>query len=204
MALNDSLAAIAPLDWVLLAVLALSMVIGLWRGLVFELMSLAGWVVAWVVAQRYADVVAPWLPLGQPGTLGRGVAAYGATFIITLLLCAVLARLVKALVAASPLSGLDRLLGAGFGLARGVVLLVVAATVVMWTPAARSPQWQASQGAAWLGGLTQWLRPLWPGAQPAAPTNAAAAATTQLTASVTLVCDFSFKNGLHPCAASSA
>jgi membrane protein required for colicin V production len=199
MALTDALSAVAPLDWVLLAVLGLSMVIGLWRGLVFELMSLAGWVVAWGVAQRYADAIAPWLPLGQPGTLGRGVAAYGATFILTLLLCAVLARLVRALVAASPLSGLDRLLGAGFGLARGLVLLLVAATVVMWTPAARSPLWQASQGAAWLGGLTQWLRPLWPGADPAAAQPRAAAP-----AGLTIVCVLPFKNGLHPCAASSA
>ena len=42
------------IDWTLLAVLAVSMVIGLMRGFVFEVMSLAGWLVAWFAAQWLA------------------------------------------------------------------------------------------------------------------------------------------------------
>ncbi|MCC7151784.1 MAG: CvpA family protein, partial [Rubrivivax sp.] len=48
------MAVLSGIDWALLAVLVLSVVVGLWRGLVFELMSLAGWVVAWVGAQFLA------------------------------------------------------------------------------------------------------------------------------------------------------
>ena len=48
----DALPAWAPLDWALLAVLATSVLVGLWRGLVYELLSLAGWLVVWFVAQR--------------------------------------------------------------------------------------------------------------------------------------------------------
>jgi membrane protein required for colicin V production len=187
----DAFAAVSTLDWVLLAVLAVSVLVGLWRGIVFELMSLAAWLVAWWVAQHHADLVATWLPVWGVASMWRGVAAYSATFLGTLMICAVLARLARALIAASPLRPVDRFLGAGFGLVRGLLLLLVVSTVVMWTPAAQSATWRASQGAAWLGGLAQWLRPLWPGAPVAALLPSG------------LFFSF-FTNGLHPCAASSA
>ena len=46
MNLQPLLSSIAPLDWAWIAVLGLSMIVGLWRGIVFELMSLAAWVLA--------------------------------------------------------------------------------------------------------------------------------------------------------------
>ncbi|MDH4060206.1 MAG: CvpA family protein, partial [Aquincola sp.] len=49
-----------------------------------------------------------------------------------------------------------------FGLARGGVLLLAVATVVALTPAVRSPAWQHSQGAAWLGALLAGLKPALP------------------------------------------
>ena len=55
----------APLDWVIAAVLALSLVLGAVRGLVHEVISVAGWVVAFVVAQWLAPRAAEWLPMGQ-------------------------------------------------------------------------------------------------------------------------------------------
>ena len=42
-------------DWILLGVLLASMVVGLWRGLVYEVLSLAGWVAAFFVAQWWAS-----------------------------------------------------------------------------------------------------------------------------------------------------
>ena len=195
MNLQPLLSSIAPLDWAWIAVLGLSMIVGLWRGIVFELMSLAAWVLAWWAAHYHADLLLPWLPAGMQAAVWSGLMAYAATFCITLLFASVLARLARALVAASPLSVLDRVLGAGFGLLRGLLLLLVVSTVILWTPAARSPMWQASQGAAWLDSLSQWLRPLWQ-SRPGAP------ATGLPQAGETF---FSFSTyGLHPCAASSA
>ncbi|MBU4506144.1 MAG: CvpA family protein, partial [Gammaproteobacteria bacterium] len=52
-------------DGVLLAVLVLSAVLGLWRGLVYEVISVAGWVAAFLLAQAYADEVAAVLPMGD-------------------------------------------------------------------------------------------------------------------------------------------
>lgn len=182
----SSLPALVPLDWALLAVLGLSLLVGLWRGLVFELMSLAGWVLAWWCARTWSATVAEQLPVGMAGSVLRLAAAYALTFTVTLLCCALLARLLRGLVAATPLSGIDRLLGAGFGLARGVLVLLVAATVLMWTPAAKASWWQASQGAAWLTSLVRVLRPMVSEAQ------------------VSFVFFPLCRNGLHPCAASSA
>jgi membrane protein required for colicin V production len=149
-------------DWGLIALLALSVTVGLWRGLVFEVMSLLGWVVAYVAAQTLAPQVAPQLPVGTPGSALNLGAAFAATFVVVLFVWTLLARLVRLLLHATPLTIIDRFFGAGFGLLRGAVLLLVLATVVSFTPAARSPAWQASQGAAWLGAVLQGLKPVLP------------------------------------------
>ena len=51
------------LDWIVLAVFALSMLVGAWRGLVYEVLSLLGWIVAFVVARLWGGEVAGLLPL---------------------------------------------------------------------------------------------------------------------------------------------
>jgi membrane protein required for colicin V production len=166
---RDLLAALPDLgwvDWALLAALALSVVIGLVRGFVFECMSLAGWVVAWFAAQWAAPQLAPQLPLGTPGSAINLAAAFTLCFVATLVVWTLLSRLLRLLIHATPLSLPDRLLGGGFGLLRGGVLLLAVASVVTLTPAAQSGPWRASQGARWLGQTLQALKPLLP--EPAA------------------------------------
>lgn len=154
--------ALNPVDWILLAILVLSVVVGLWRGLVFEVLSLLGWVAAFVAAQLFSPAVAAHLPVGTPGGGLNLAAAFALTFLAVLIAWALAARLVRMLVGASPLSGLDRLLGAVFGLLRGALLLLVIATVVQMTPAARAPLWTESRGAVWTTALLQELKPLLP------------------------------------------
>lgn len=149
-------------DWVLLAVLVLSAAVGLWRGLVFEVLSLLGWVAAYIAAQALSSTVAPLLPVGVPdGPVNQG-AAFALVFVLSLVIWTLLSRLLRLIVHATPLQLIDRVLGGGFGLLRGAVLLLAVATVVTLTPAARSPHWQASQGAGLLAGLLQALKPLLP------------------------------------------
>ncbi len=149
-------------DWVLLAVLLLSIVVGLWRGLVFEILSLVGWVAAYVAAQALVSMVAPLLPIGTPGgALNQGVT-FAILFVFALIIWALLSRLLRMVIHATPLQAVDRVLGAGFGLLRGALLLLVMAIVVTLTPAARSPAWQDSQGAAWLGAMLIGLKPVLP------------------------------------------
>ena len=150
------------LDWTLLAVLAASVVVGLMRGFVFECLSLAGWVVAWFAAQWVAPLLAPHLPVGAAGSSLRLGVSFAAAFAAALIVWSLLARLVRLLIHATPLSVADRLLGGGFGALRGAVLLLAVATVVALTPASQSAGWRASQGARWLGQALASLKPLLP------------------------------------------
>ncbi len=149
-------------DWALVAVLLLSIAVGLWRGLVFEVLSLAGWVAAYIAAQVLAATVAPMLPIGTPGGALNQGAAFALVFVLALVVWALLSRLLRMVIHATPLQLVDRVLGGGFGLLRGAVLLLAVATVVSLTPAARLPAWQHSQGAAWLAAMLQSLKPVLP------------------------------------------
>ena len=155
--------ALSWLDWTLLAVLTLSVAVGLVRGFVFECLSLAGWVAAWFAAQWGAPVLAPYLPplsIGSAGSALKQGLAFVLVFVAALIAWSLLARLIRMLIHATPLSLPDRLLGAGFGLLRGVVLLLVVATVVAFTPASQSQGWRTSHGARWLGAALVGLKPL--------------------------------------------
>ena len=121
--------ALPAVDIAMIGVLVLSLLVGLWRGFTFELLSLAGWFVAWFAAVWLGPLAAPHLPVGDPGSaLNRG-AAFASAFVVVLVLWSLLARGVSALIGATPLRPLDRLLGAAFGLLRGLVVLLAAAAV---------------------------------------------------------------------------
>lgn len=160
--MSASLPALGWVDWVLLAVLALSVAVGLWRGAVFEVLSLAGWLVAYVVAQLFTAQVAPHVTVGSAGSALNHAVTFALLFVAALIVWALASRLVRLLIHATPLKAVDRTLGGAFGLLRGAILLLALATVVMLTPLARSADWQASRGAAWLTTLLQGLRPMLP------------------------------------------
>ena len=152
------------LGWVdiaLLAVFGLSVLIGLWRGFVFEIVSLLGWLVAFVIANSAGPLVADFMPFGSDPQV-KLWAAYIAVFVVILLTCTVLARMLRALVSATPLSVVDHLLGGLFGAARGTLVCVVLATLVMLSPYASSTTWKNSQGALWLGLALEGLKPVLP------------------------------------------
>jgi membrane protein required for colicin V production len=142
------------------AFLLLSVIVGILRGVVFELLSLAGWFAAYFVALWFAPALQAQIHIGTPGS----TLNYGATFAIVffgaLIVWSIAARLLRALIRATPLSPLDRLLGAGFGLLRGLVVLLVVATVVGVSPCGRADAWQRSRSVVWLNALLHELRPL--------------------------------------------
>jgi membrane protein required for colicin V production len=156
---------LADLGWVdgtFLLVVALSVLVGLVRGFVFECLSLAGWVVAWFGAAWAAPQLAPHLPVGTPGSALNLAAALTLSFVAVLVAWGLLSRLVRLVVHATPLSVPDRLLGGGFGALRAGVLLLAVAAVVALTPAAQSQAWRAATGARWLELTLQAVKPLLP------------------------------------------
>ena len=155
---------LAWVDIALAAFLVVSVLIGLMRGFVFELLSLAGWFVAFIAARMGGPMLAPYIPVGGAGSVLNQWAAFALVFLAALVIWGLAARLVRALVRATPLGLPDRVLGALFGALRGMVILLLVALLVGLTPLAATLAWQQSQGAAWLNAAVQGIKAWWPGA----------------------------------------
>ena len=152
----------AALDWVLLAVLLGSLALGAWRGLVYEVLSVLGWIAAFVLAQWLAPDAAAWLPMGRSADALRYAAGFVLVFIVAAFVAGLAAWSLKKLVEAVGLRPVDRTLGAAFGLVRGAVLLLAAAVVVNMTPLQGSDWWTESKGAGVLTTALKGLKPVVP------------------------------------------
>jgi membrane protein required for colicin V production len=131
------------LDYAVIAVLVLSIAWGAWRGLVHEVISLAGWILAFVAANLFAGPLSESFPANMRPEF-RVVGAFIAIFIAVLVVAALLSALVTKFIKVSVLHSLDRWLGALFGLIRGLVIVVAFALVAGLTPLPRHPDWRES------------------------------------------------------------
>ncbi|KAF1069110.1 MULTISPECIES: CvpA family protein [Variovorax] len=152
----------ALLDWIAVALIVVSMLFGLVRGLVFEVISLIGWVVAFVVAQWFASDVAAWLPAGDPQASWRYPLAFVLLFVAVAFGVGLMASLTRKLIAAVGLRPVDRILGGAFGAARGAVALLVLAVVVHLLALSDSAWWHESRSAVVLDAALQSLKPALP------------------------------------------
>ena len=150
------------LDWILAAVLAFSLLLGAWRGLVYEVLSLLGWVASFFAAQWLAPQMAEMLPLQNTSETLRYAAAFVLVFIGVLVAASLLTSLLKKMVNAAGLRPVDRTLGAAFGMLRGMLLLLAAAVVIDMTALKASAWWQESRGAGLLTATLGSLKPLLP------------------------------------------
>ena len=150
------------LDWALLGVLGLSMLLGAWRGLVYEVLSVLGWAVSFFAAQWFAPSVAAILPLQSVSEPVRYAAGFVLVFVGVLVVCSLLTVAIKKLVQAVGLRPIDRTLGAGFGILRGLILLLAATVVVNMTALKNSAWWQESSGAGVLNTALISIKPMLP------------------------------------------
>lgn len=146
------------LDWIFVAVVLVSLLLGAWRGLVYELLSLVGWIVAFVAARYGAVSMAQWLPLGNSDLSLQYAAGFVVVFIAVAFAWGLVSALAKRLIESVGLRPVDRTLGAVFGLLRAALLLVVVTLVVGYTPLQHSEWWQQSLLAPQLSGALQgWI-----------------------------------------------
>ena len=129
-------------DYLVIFVLAASIVISTLRGLVKEILSLAGWIVAFVVANAYGPWLAGMLPEAIPGEVVRLIVAFIALFIGVRILMALLAMAVDALVTAGGLTLADRGLGGLFGLGRGLVIVLAGVILCGMTSIPKQDFWK--------------------------------------------------------------
>ena len=132
-------------DYILLAVLAVSALVGVLRGLIREALSLVIWVAALWCAARFGGYAARLFTTALADPLWQLWAGRLALFVGVLFAGSVIAWLVGYFVRRSVITGTDRVLGMLFGVARGVVLagiLVLALEVGGFTA---EPWWQQSK-----------------------------------------------------------
>ena len=149
-------------DWALIGILGLSFVVGAWRGLVFEVLSVFVWIAAFVLAQWFAPEVAAKLPMAGTAQSLSYAAGFVLVFVGTAFVAGLFVQVIKKMVAAVGLRPVDRTLGAIFGLLRGAILLLAIAVVMNMTALKSQADWQASQGATMLTELLSKLKPLLP------------------------------------------
>ena len=152
----------AWLDYVVIGVFAGSMALGAWRGLVREVLSILGWVIAFLAANLLAGPLGPEMPRAIPTEELRVAAAFVAVFVASLILTSLTGLLLSKLVKAVGLGGTDRALGAAFGAARGLLLVLAAAVLAGLTSAPRQGWWRESASGPLLAQGVGALKPLLP------------------------------------------
>ncbi len=120
-------------DLVILAVITISVITGLVRGFVKELVALCIWVLAIWIAYKYSNILEPWLIKYIQDKTVRTIASFVIILMAMLLLGGIINASLSYLLKRAGLSGTDRLLGMVFGLVRGVFLVALIILVLKMT-----------------------------------------------------------------------
>lgn len=149
-------------DWILIFALLVSIGIGIWRGFTREVLGLVSWIVAIAATLLLAPQTVRYLEAHIATPSLRIAAAYALVFIAMLIIGGIVTSIASALVRKSLLSGVDRMVGGGFGLLRGVLIGVLAVWLVGMTPARQDPWWKESMFVGQLDWLAQGLSAMMP------------------------------------------
>jgi membrane protein required for colicin V production len=143
-------------DYAILAVIAISILVGVLRGFIKEVFSLFVWAAAFLVAYQFGGDVATMMEDAVSLPSARSAMGFTGLFVAVLLVGGLINYLLGRLVASTGLSGTDRLLGGVFGAARGLGLMVAVLLVAGFTPIPADPWWQESRTIARMMPLVDW------------------------------------------------
>lgn len=149
-------------DYVLIGIVAISTLISLMRGFLREILSLVTWILAGALALTFTPQMASLLESSIEVPALRAVVAFIALFVVVLVLGGVVSYLISHVVKKNGLSGADRVLGSLFGLARGLVIVIVLVFLVGLTPVAQDEWWSGSMLVDALSRTTGWLEQFLP------------------------------------------
>ena len=150
------------LDFFVLAVFALSILLGLVRGGVKEILALAAWIVAFFVAKLFADQASGLLPVTLTNPQLRHWAGFALVFLLVMAIAMLLTMLVAASLKAIGLGIFDRLLGGIFGTARGLIIVLVLVFIAGLTTLPKTKIWRESLFAPCLVRLVVQIQPWLP------------------------------------------
>lgn len=130
------------IDFGVVAILLVSLAIGLWRGLLYEVLSLLGWPIAFMLSKMSAGSIAPLLPMIQEPM--RITAAYALVFIAALIAWGIVARLTSRLLKSIGSVWTDRAMGGLFGVLRGGLVVLVLVWLAGLTHVPEQPFWRGA------------------------------------------------------------
>lgn len=145
-------------DYVIIGVIAISALIGLFRGLVKEAFSLGTWVVSIIIGIRFSQPFSVYLVDYIEVPSVRIAAAFIVLLLLTLILGAMLSFLISQIVDKTGLTGTDRFAGFLFGIARGMVVMALLVLLAGLTPLPQDPWWVESSLIGPFQELSVWLR----------------------------------------------
>jgi membrane protein required for colicin V production len=153
------------LDWSVIGVIVLSMLVAFVRGITRELIALLAWVLGFFAAVAFSPLLGAMLPEFGGHPVVRYLVAFVAILLAALFVGALIAWPLRSVIRRAGLGFVDRFLGAVFGIARGVVLVLVFVLFAGLTSLPRFNWWQNSALAPALTAgalaLAPWLPSEW-------------------------------------------
>ncbi len=129
-------------DYVVIGIVAVSLLFGLWRGVVGEVVALIAWVVGVIAAVEHGSAAGGMLFTGIADPAIRALAGCAVVFVGVLLAMSLIRLAVRSMVKALGLTVTDRILGMLFGLARGALVVVLLVGLGGMTSAPAQAWWR--------------------------------------------------------------
>ncbi len=149
---------LALIDIVLIVFVVISILIGIYRGLVKEILSLGAWALAALAAYRFGVQASAYVKpyIAEPNL--ALIVAYVAVFLIALIALSIISFMISKLFSASGMSGIDRSLGSVFGALRAAVIIGILILVAHFLTLDSQPWWQESQLIAYFEPVADWIK----------------------------------------------
>lgn len=145
------------IDYIIIAIIIFSVLVSFFRGFVREVLSLANWIAAFMVASQFYPYLANFLTQIQ-SEYARNATAIGILFMVTLIVGSIVNYTIGQLVDKTGLTGTDRVLGGCFGLLRGVMIVAVLLFFVdSFTEFDKESAWKESMLIPHFGFIVEWF-----------------------------------------------
>ncbi len=146
------------IDYAIIGLIAISAILGITRGFVREVFSIAAWVAAIWVGLSFSRELSFYLRTLIEHPAGRMAAAFAGLVVITLIVGGLVGFLVRQIIDKTGLTGSDRLAGLVFGIARGMVVVAMLVLLAGLTSLPNDSWWRESMLIAPFQSLALWLR----------------------------------------------
>lgn len=146
-------------DYAVLTIIGLSVIFSVMRGMVREVLAILGWLAAFYVGRTYTNQLLPMMPADIPSESLRVLAAFLVLFLATLLLASLLGIAISAIINKIGLGWLNRLLGALFGIVRGLVIVCILVFLAGLTELPKDARWRNAMFSAPIEALVTSILP---------------------------------------------